>query len=126
MRSFVDDRPCLVDDLVGGADHALGLGVELEDPRVGVAFQADRLHVPLAALVVWPPVRDRGEEVVGEPLRGVVRGLDLAVSVPSSPLMWQVAQVGTGMSAVVSLSGFASGCMLARWALKSTPCLDSW
>ena len=27
--------------------------------------------------------------------------------IPSSPLMWQVAQVGTGMSAVVSFRGSA-------------------
>ena len=40
--------------------------------------------------------------------------------------MWQVAQVGTGMSLVVRCLGRAARFMWAFWALKRTPCFDSW
>ncbi len=40
--------------------------------------------------------------------------------------MWQVEQVGTNMSAVLSFAGSAFRFSTDRWALKSTPCFDSW
>ena len=40
--------------------------------------------------------------------------------------MWQVVQVGTGMSAAVSRSGLTFRFMPPRWALNKTPCFDSW
>ena len=45
---------------------------------------------------------------------------------PSNPLMWQVAQVGTGMSLVVNSLGRAFKLKWAFWALNKTTCLDSW
>ena len=46
--------------------------VEAVDVGCGVALQADGLHVVLGLVEVRPPVGDVGEEVVGEPLAGVV------------------------------------------------------
>src|SRR5271166_1517361 len=91
LAELLDDVLGLVDDLVGGPDHAFGFAVELENPGVGVAFQADGLHVPPAALVIRPAVGNRGEEVIRQTLRRVVRGLDVVGTAP-----FQSTQVARG------------------------------
>ena len=111
----------LLDQLVGRADHRLGLLVELVDARGRVALQADLLHVDLPLLVGRPLLGDRGEEPVREPLGDVVRDL----------LPFEAAHVaggagGHGHVPGGQLFGRASRFMWAFWALNRTPCFDSW
>ena len=58
---------------VDRVDHPGGFRIELIDRRLRVALQAHLLHVDFAHPPVGPPLGDRREEIVGEPLRGVVR-----------------------------------------------------
>jgi hypothetical protein len=117
-----------VNDLLGRFNLVIGVGhdlfhllVDAVDGRLAVTVAAEVLHHGPRPRGIGPLCADLGKQVVGESLRRIA----WVTFIPLSPLMWQVAQVGTNISRVVRLRDSTDRSRSRCWASKRMPCRDS-